>query len=221
MIKAVAMDMDGLMFDTEALALEGWKHVGEQLGIDIPESLIMEMVGLDVDQSAAACERHYGCRVDFDSWRKMRIRWVWDYIEANGMPVKPGLMELLGYLKERGYLSIVATSSHRYAVDFYFEKAGLTDYFDQIVSAEAVRLRKPDPAIYRKASEMLGVRPEQCMALEDSPVGILAACRAGMKPVMIPDLIRPDKETEKLLYACVNDLTEVIPLLERDRQSHG
>ena len=73
---------------------------------------------------------------------------------------------------------------------------------------------KPEPDIYIKACEILGLAPFECLALEDSPNGILAACRAGMKAVMIPDLILPDNEIRKLICAEVPSLLQVIELLD-------
>ena len=73
--------------------------------------------------------------------------------------------------------------------------------------------RKPEPDIYLKASKIIGVAPNECLALEDSPIGILSAYRAGMKPVMIPDLVKPNEETNKILYAKLPTLFDVIELL--------
>ena len=73
---------------------------------------------------------------------------------------------------------------------------------------------KPEPDIYLYAASQLGLKPNECMVLEDSPTGILAAHRAGCIPVMVPDQDEPDVETQKLLYAVVDALTSVIPLLQ-------
>ena len=90
-------------------------------------------------------------------------------------------------------------------------------YFDQIVCVSMVENGKPAPDIYLEAAARLRVDPSVCLALEDSPNGILAACRAGMYPVMVPDLSQPDEETAKRLYRCVESLSDVIPLLENER----
>jgi beta-phosphoglucomutase-like phosphatase (HAD superfamily) len=75
---------------------------------------------------------------------------------------------------------------------------------------------KPEPDIYLYAAEKLGVSPCNCMVLEDSPAGIVAAYRAGCLPVMIPDQDEPEEETEKLLYAKAESLTKVISLLTEE-----
>ena len=95
----------------------------------------------------------------------------------------------------------------------YLESIGIYHLFDKIVCATMVENGKPAPDIYQKAAEMLQLQPENCMALEDSPNGILSAYRAGCVPVMVPDLDLPKEETKKLLYAQVADLSEVCRLL--------
>ena len=72
---------------------------------------------------------------------------------------------------------------------------------------------KPAPDIYLKASEIIGIQPKFCLALEDSPVGVLSAYNAGMKPVMIPDLIQPSAAIEKILYAKADNLIDVIGII--------
>jgi HAD superfamily hydrolase (TIGR01509 family) len=155
--------------------------------------------------------------LDFAEFRKTRLGFVSEYIEKNGVPQKPGLVELLEYLKERQYKIVVATSTDAVRANFYFEKAGLGHYFDSIICGDSVAARKPAPDIYLKACEMIFTAPGECLALEDSPIGILAAHRAGMKPVMIPDLLLPDEETKKLLFAQLSSLVDVIDLLDRSR----
>ena len=95
----------------------------------------------------------------------------------------------------------------------YLGSVGLQHSFDELVSGYMVEKGKPEPDIYLYAAEKLGVKPENCMVLEDSPAGILAAYRAGCLPVMIPDQDEPDEKTAEMLYARAESLTEVINLL--------
>ena len=87
------------------------------------------------------------------------------------------------------------------------------EMFDEIVCGPEVAHGKPQPDIYIAAAKKLGLKPEECIGLEDSSNGILAAYRAGVAPVMVPDLDEPDDETKKLLYAKAKSLKDVIPLL--------
>ena len=94
--------------------------------------------------------------------------------------------------------------------------SGLGDYFQEIIGGDMVKLSKPKPDIYLKACEAIGMPPEQVIAVEDSPNGIRAAHAAGMKPVMIPDLIQPDEEISALLYRKYDSLLELRDALEAD-----
>ena len=83
----------------------------------------------------------------------------------------------------------------------YLTQIGIYDKFDQLVSATTVENGKPEPDVYLYACEQIGEKPKDCIAVEDSPNGILSAYRAGLSVVMVPDLAEPDEETAKLLYA--------------------
>ncbi|MDE7288526.1 MAG: HAD family hydrolase [Oscillospiraceae bacterium] len=85
----------------------------------------------------------------------------------------------------------------------------MSDYFVGTVCGDMVENSKPAPDIYYKACEILGVPPEECFALEDSKNGLLAAYRAGCKPIMVPDLWQPDEETLKIITAKYDDLEQV------------
>ncbi|MBW7571766.1 HAD family hydrolase [Caproiciproducens faecalis] len=214
MIKAVVLDMDGTMFDTERLCAEGWKKAGEVLGCGNVMELIEQAMGV-----SAAAERElfltkYGPDFPFDEFRKISADYSKDYIQKNGVPVKEGLTELLDYLKREGYKIAVATSSSRSSTMSHFERTKLTGYFDQIICGDMLEKSKPDPDIYLKAAQALQVSPQECMALEDSPNGIFSAYRAGMKTVMIPDTVPSNPELEKMLFACVPTLHGVIQLLK-------
>ncbi len=215
MIHGIVFDMDGLMFDTERLAQQAWAYAGRKMGYDIPASLILQVVGLDAEGSKRLFLEHMEPGFNFSAFRKARLDYAEAYIEENGVPQKPGLLELLEYLSRHQYKTVVATSTAAERTNHYFEMTGFRHFFDSIICGDSVTNRKPAPDIYIKACGKIHVAPGQCLALEDSPIGILAAHRAGMRPVMIPDLMQPDEETKKLLFAQLSSLTDVIGLLER------
>ena len=137
------------------------------------------------------------------------------FVEKEGVTLKPGIHELLAYLREQGIKTAIATSSPIERTILYLTSVGLQNSFDELVSGYMVEKGKPEPDIYLYAASKLGVEPCNCMVLEDSPAGILAAHRAGCLPVMIPDQDEPEEETKKLLYAKVENLAAVIPLLKQ------
>ena len=106
---------------------------------------------------------HFGLGFDFDAVRADRVAWTFAHIERNGMPEKPGLRELLVWLRANGLKTAIATSSERRFVDFYMAHADLGHPFDTIVTGDRVTRSKPEPDIFLKAAEELGAAPADCV----------------------------------------------------------
>ena len=221
MIKAVIFDMDGLMFDTESMTRDLWNEVGAEMGYRHVSAVMPETMGVRLGQSGDIFRRHFGPDFPYDAFVAEFRRRMRENIEKKGVPVKPGLYDLLKYLKRENIPCAVASSTSRKKVLKYCDKAGVTGYFQKIICGDMVEKSKPDPQIYLTAARELGTAPERCMALEDSPNGCLSAFRAGMKTVMVPDLVRPDEAACARLFACVPTLRDVIPLLEKLRAEEG
>lgn len=130
------------------------------------------------------------------------------------VPVKEGLYELLEYLKKETFRLAAASSSPEWEVRKHLTDAGVIDYFSVIVSGDMISQSKPDPEIYRKACELLNENPRNCYVLEDSRNGLLAAYRAGCRPLMVPDLWQPDEEIREITAGIFDTLIEVKGYLE-------
>ena len=219
MIKAVVFDMDGIIFDTEKLTVEAWKQASRELGCRDVTEIKGQTMGLNLASHKKFYLDKFGDSFPYDSFMQFGRDYAADYIAKHGIPVKPGLYELLNYLKQNGYKIAASTSTVRTSVMEYFENANITGYFDQIICGDMVEKSKPDPDIYLKTADALKIAPQDCMALEDSPNGLTSAYRAGMKTVMVPDLIQPTPELQKMLFACVASLNEVIPLLKQHKEA--
>ncbi len=213
-VGAAVFDMDGLMFDTERLAVDAWIEAGAAFGYEFRRPVIEGTVGLDKEGSRTALVGAYGPDLPYDSIRALRIELSARRIAASGVPVKRGLHELLRFLGEKGILLAVATSTDRARVARLLEGAGIASFFQAVVCGNEVSRNKPDPEIYRAAAARLGVAPEFCIALEDSPSGIAAAHGAGMLPIMVPDIVIPDAPTLSRLYRKFSSLLEVARFLE-------
>ncbi len=214
MVKAVIFDMDGLMIDTEKLLVKYWLEAARYYGYQVEREQILGIRSLAAKYAIPKLQAEIGEDFDYYKVRTLRIQLMNEHIEAHGLEEKQGLGQLLDYLKEHHYLLAVATATDPERTKRYLGSLDRLKYFDQIVCASMVKNGKPAPDIYLEAAARLHVDPSACMALEDSPNGIMAAYQAGMYPVMVPDLSQPDEDTKKLLYGCVEDLSKVIALLE-------
>ena len=137
-------------------------------------------------------------------------------MKENGLPIKPGVPEILRWLKDAGYTVGLASSTRSSSVFGHLEQSGFRDYFQTVVTGDMVEHSKPRPDIYLLACRELGVEPEQAYAIEDSPNGIRSAHAAGMRPIMVPDMIAPDEEMRKLSFLIRKDLFEVLEYLQRE-----
>lgn len=213
-IKAVIFDQDGLMFDTERLSMEGWGKVAARYGICLENGFFKNLRGCKPDKIKEAFIKRYGLEAEYDAICAEKRRYSYQWIKEHGAPVKPGLEELLIYLKEHGVKTAVATASSKNWTQGNIKSAGLEGYFDKYVYGDMVKEAKPNPAIFLMAAETLEEEPGSCMILEDSFNGIRAAHAGGFLPVMVPDQDEPDEEILKLVAAKCDVLSDVIGLFE-------
>ena len=208
-ISLIIFDMDGLMFDTERLSIPAWKKAGERYGYNIEATHIVETIGIYFKDAKRVLENLFGKDFPFDEIRELREEYVSEYMEENGIPVKKGLYDLIDYLDDKKILKVVASSSERKKVEKYLSLGNIENRFDYMVCGDEVMKGKPDPDIFIKVAQKAGCSPDQCIVLEESENGILAASRAGMRPVFIPDIKRPSESTERLIFKEFNSLLEV------------
>lgn len=213
-VKAVIFDQDGLMFDTERLSVEAWGVVGKKYGISVGEEFFDLVRGSKPDVVRGLLREMCGPDFDVEHFLEEKRLFSYEQIKKDGVPVKPGLKELLTYLKERGIRTAVATSSSRHWTEQNVKGAGIDGFFDAYAFGEMVTHAKPDPEIFYLAADMLGEKPEECIVLEDSFNGINAALNGGFLAVMVPDLSIPGPEMVKQLTAKCDSLLDVIRLFE-------
>lgn len=213
-MKAIVFDMDGVLFDTEMVCLEGWKVVAEKNNLPDMENVFTKCIGLNNTDCQAVLQDAYGADFDYGEFRKQASAEFWGYIETKGLPEKTGVHELLGWLRGSDYKVALASSTRRSSVLNCLENAGILDYFEVIISGDMVEHSKPEPDIYLLACERLGVEPGEAYAIEDSFNGIRSAHAAGMNPIMVPDMLAPDAEMQEKSVAILKDLLEVLEYLK-------
>ena len=209
-MKAVVFDMDGVLFDTETLCQDSWMAIAEERGLPGMAEIFPQCIGLNANDSKQVVLRAYGQDFAYEEFRQQASVWFWDYIEKNGLPVMPGVREILEWLKEHNWKVGLASSTRRSSVENHLEQAGLRDYFQTVVTGDMVEHSKPQPDIYLMACRELGVAPEEAFAIEDSPNGIRSAHAARMTPLMVPDMIAPDEEMKRLSSRIFDSLLDVM-----------
>jgi HAD superfamily hydrolase (TIGR01509 family) len=212
--KAVIFDMDGLIFDTEALYQRALLGLARERGIvSITQATADQTVGLSWASTrkllAHELPSHIGVDEFIEAWTDQ-----YDEIARFDLTLKPGVIELLDALDARGIARAVATGSYRDVAMRHLAEFELHSRFDAIVAKEDCVNGKPAPEPFLASASRLKVAPASCWALEDSRNGIRSAHDAGMETIMIPDLLAPDATTVALCSHIGASLNEVVRLIE-------
>lgn len=205
-MKAVVFDMDGVLFDTESVGFAAWDYACEKLGIAPASGLAYKTLGMNAAAVDGILKEYYGEDFELEKFHRLCREYTYTYFAENGVPQKPYVHDALNTLKNSGLKIALASSTGKKGVMRNLESAGITGYFETVISGDMTERSKPAPDIYLKAAETLGVPPQLCFAVEDSRNGILSAHGAEMKVIMVPDLWQGDAETDSLLFAKCEDL---------------
>lgn len=217
-MKGVIFDMDGVLFDTERVCMKAWMAVAEKHGLPGMEELFNRVIGLNANDSRQIVLEAYGQEFDYPAFRQETADCFKKYIKEDGLPIKPGVPEILEWLKGSGYRVGLASSTRSESVLSHIKQADMEDYFSVVITGDMIEHSKPQPDIYLLACERLGVEPDQAYAIEDSPNGIRSAHAAGMWTIMVPDMIAPDEEMLRLSRVILKDMTEVLVYLQQEKE---
>ncbi len=207
--KTVIFDMDGVIFDTEKLFLDCWKQIAGRFGMAGIEQVYYRTIGTDARDSRRIFCESYGDEFSYEELTALAFEAFFRSVRENGMPMKPWVGELLNYLAEAGYRIGLASSTKEIHVREQLASRDLLSFFQVIVCGDMVSRSKPAPEIYLKACKDIGTMPKEAFAIEDSYNGVRAAAAAGMKAIMVPDIVPPDAEMKELAYRIYPSLAEV------------
>jgi HAD superfamily hydrolase (TIGR01509 family) len=210
---AVICDMDGLLLDTERIALETFVAACEAFGLGDERSVFYRCIGTNQARGREVLEEGLGGKVDYLGFSDV---WQVYYAEATGqspVPLKPGAESFLTEVSSRGLPVAVATSTRTAEALVKLASAGIRRHFSAVIGGDQVERSKPHPDIYLRAADVLGVEPGRCLALEDSDNGVRSAVSAGMTVVQIPDLVVPSPDLLSLGHVVLDSLAEVRHIL--------
>ncbi len=208
-IHAVVFDMDGVIFDSEKLVVECWVETANKYGIDGVAEICKECLGLNRLAAKEKFLQRYGQDFPYDIYKQEMSDLYHRRAREGALVMKPGVVELLQFLKNQDIKIALASSTREQVVTWELTYAGIIGYFDELVCGDMVSRSKPEPDIFLKACELLEVYPKNAFAIEDSYNGIRAAYAGGLRPIMVPDLAEPTAEMEQLSEVILPSLLEV------------
>lgn len=188
----IIFDMDGVLVDTETISLEANRQAAKEACVEVDSSLWFEMIGKRIDE----CKKILFDYLDDD--RLSELLWkranelYYNKIIAGDFELKRGVEDLLDFLDSNGIVWGVGTSSEASCVRYKLSRLDILGRAHCIVSGDCVSLGKPSPDIYLEAARRLKTPVHECLVLEDSGPGLMAAHSAGMYPVLIPDIKMPE-----------------------------
>lgn len=216
MFEAVIFDMDGVLFDTERFFMDAWEIAGKKHNFPNIYDACLASIGVSKEKSKEIFKTTVSKDFPFDEIREEVSNLCHDLIKTKGIPTKKGVKEILSFCKEKGYKIGLATSTRRQTVLSHLQKANILDYFDEIVCGDEVTNSKPFPEIYLKACQKLSVEPQDALSIEDSYNGVRASTSAGVRCIMVPDILPATDEMKSLALTVKDDLLSVIEFLKTE-----
>ncbi len=207
----VIFDMDGTLLDTQSTSIPAWEYAGRLQGFEGVGSSIYKICGMNREGWSKYLLERYPA-LDIESFSRGVAQYINEHLVIK---YKSGGKEILNFLREKGIKMGLASGSNREVVEKRLAAVGAKDYFDAIVAGTEVEKGKPAPDVFLITAEKMGVLPENCFIIEDSPNGILAGFNVGMKCIGIPDTVEFGKETKALLYSENKNFFEVMELFEK------
>ena len=187
---AAIFDLDGTLIGTERLLIDTCIDTLASFGHVVSRDFVISLVGVSEVEGFHRICAHINASLD-----PVEFGGAWSRANqiayANGIPLMPGVADLLADLRARDIPVAVATNSSTAGALRKLGLAGLGEIFDVVIGFDAVALAKPAPDVYLAAAARLGVAPADCVAFEDSDTGVIAALAAGMTVVHVPDMLPP------------------------------
>lgn len=206
---AAIFDMDGLLLDSERIALKTFEETCEILNVEYDMSIYFKCIGTNNEKTREILVNGFGPAFSYEDFTELWFQKFEKESIDRPVPLKDGAERLLKKLKSISMpLSVATSTAHDDAVH-KLRKANILDYFSFVVAGDQIENCKPDPEIYIKAASRLGEDTERCIAFEDSENGVKSAVASGMTVIQIPDLVQPSNEIKALGHLIFKSLNDV------------
>jgi HAD superfamily hydrolase (TIGR01509 family) len=212
----LVFDMDGLLLDSERLALEAFVAACRRCGVEPDVAHYLPCIGTTHASTLAILRQGYGAEFPLDD---VVVEWSRIYgarVHDEPVPLKPGARDALECVTAAGIPVAVATSTARATAEHKLGLAGLSAYVLHVVGGDEVARGKPDPAPYLEAARRLGRPPQRCWAVEDSDNGVRSAHAAGLQVIQVPDLVPPGSEVRRLGHPILGSLRDFVELFQSE-----
>ena len=214
MVKLVIFDLDGLLLDTERFNLISKIEESKKLGFNVTPEIVVKSFGMCSEKADEYFKNIYGPTFDYYKIKGKRFKYIIEEIKKNGLPLKPGVKELLKEIKEKNIKCAIATTSTRAFIDEYRKYDNeFFGMFDGIITGDEILYGKPNPDIFLKCCKMFNINVNDALVLEDSKTGIIAAHNGNIKSCFIEDLVPLDDEIKKYATYLFDSLLDVIKLI--------
>lgn len=180
-LKAVLFDMDGVIVDTEPLHRKAYFQMFEDLNISVSEELYTSFTGASTKKACTTLVEKFGLKISHEELASIKRRYFKHYFDHDvDFDLLPGVLNLIENYYDNGLKLVLASSAHMNTINWVFEKFDLGKYFSGKISGADLKESKPHPEIFTLAAKMAGEPKENCLVIEDSTNGILAAQAAGI-----------------------------------------
>ena len=213
-VQAVIFDMDGVIFDSERLVIECWEVVAAKHNVPDIVEICMRVQGNNREETGKRFREKYGKDFPYEAYKKEVAALFRERYGEGRLPLKPGVADILKELRRNNIPLALASSTRSDIVKLEMAEANLLPYFDAVLGGDMVPRSKPEPDIFLAAAAALQAEPKCCYVLEDSYNGIRAAYRAGMHPIMVPDMQKPTEEIRGIAEVVVGDLSAALEYLQ-------
>jgi len=210
---AFIFDLDGTLIDTEKLYRKYWPMALRDYGYELSDERALMLRSLGRPFAPAQFKEWYGEDFDYNLVRQRRKEYVEGHIEKYGIELRPGVKEILEYLRDKNITVAIATATDLERTTKYLEMTQISEYFTDIICATMVKCGKPAPDIYKYACEKLNKKPSECFAVEDAPNGVKSAYSAGLKVIFIPDQAPSDDSFKSMIFAEFDNINKIKSLI--------